>query len=198
MHTDIIYQATLFPPSVNHKSKMLRSLKIKKITYWARTWHFNLRRVCVCVSFACSPQLLSIKARSCDQQKERALGQQRWEGSCLSSAAMLFILLCQQYRAIHYTPVWSETHECLETVAAPRDKANCRCVAIVFKAPFCGWLSNWHSNKGQMDTHTGSVLHVADPTFVSDYGTWFCFFRLSSWAFLAPSLSPSLSMPGLF
>lgn len=111
---------------------------------------FHLRHVCL--HFACSPQLLSIKIQSCDQQK-KGHGVND-EGRELSKfRQMLFILLCQQYHAIHYAPVWSETYECLQTIATPRDKANCCCVTIVFKAPFCGWLANWHSNKGQMDTH---------------------------------------------
>lgn len=50
-------------------------------------------------------------------------------------------------------PLRSETYECLQTIAPPKDKANCCCAAIVFKAPFCGSLANRHSNKGHMDTH---------------------------------------------
>lgn len=36
--------------------------------------------------------------------------------------------------------------------------------------------------------HAGSALHVVGTSFVSDYGTWFCFFLLSSCVFLAVSL----------
>lgn len=118
------------------------------MSYWTRTWHnlwgFHLRHVCL--DFACSPQLLPIKIRSCDQQKKRHRVHN--EGRELSKfSQMLFILLCQQCHAIHYAPVWSETYECLQKIATPRDKANCCCITIVFKAPFCGWLANWHSNK---------------------------------------------------
>lgn len=66
---------------------------------------------------------------------------------------MLFILLCQHCHVIHYMPLRPETYECLQTIAPPKDKANCCCAAIVFKAPFCGSLANRHSNKGHMDTH---------------------------------------------
>lgn len=37
--------------------------------------------------------------------------------------------------------------------------------------------------------HAGSALHVAASSFVSDYGTWFCFFLLTSSCFSLPSLS---------
>lgn len=124
------------------------------MSYWTWTWHnlwgFHLRHVCL--DFACSPQLLPIKTRSCDQQKKRHRVNN--EGRELPKfSQMLFILLCQQCHAIHYAPVWSETYECLQKIATPRDKANCCCITIVFKAPFCGWLANWHSNKRQMDTN---------------------------------------------
>lgn len=82
---------------------------------------------------------------------ERSKGQQR--GRELSKfSQMLFILLCQG-NVIHYTLLWSWTDECLQSVATPRDKANCCCTAIVFKAPFCGHRANCCSNKGHMDAH---------------------------------------------
>lgn len=122
------------------------------MSYWTWTWHrgFQLRHVCL--DFSCSPQLLPIKIWSCDQQKKRHRVNN--EGRELSKfGQMLFILLCQQCHAIHYVPVWSETYECPQKIATPRDKANCCCITIVFKAPFCGWLANLHSNKRQMDSN---------------------------------------------
>lgn len=91
------------------------------------------------------------------------------EGRELSKSSQMFILLCQYCHVIHYMPLWSETYECLQTIATPRYTANCCRATIVFTTLFCDSLANWHSNKGHIDTHCQCPLCVT--TFVSDYGT---------------------------
>lgn len=116
--------------TLNHKSKML--LPIIKMSYWSWIWHnlFDLNLKRVCLIFACSPQLLLIKVWSRDQQKKGHRVNK--EGSELSKIIqMLFILLCQYCHVIHYTPLWLEAYECLQTIATPKDTANCCCAAIV-------------------------------------------------------------------
>lgn len=156
------------------------------MSYWPWIWHnlFDLNLKRVCLIFACSPQLLLIKVWSRDQQKKGHRVNK--EGRELSKIGqMLFILLCQYCHVIHYTPLWSETYECLQTIATPKDTANCCCAAIVFTAPFCGSLANWHSNEGYIDTHW---------QYPSCGGYNFCFWLWSMILFF-PSLILCFSCP---
>lgn len=143
----------------------------------------------MCLIFACSPQLLLIKVWTRDQQKKRHRVNK--EGRELSKISqMLFILLCQYCHVIHYTPLWSETDECLQTIATPKDTANCCCAAIVFTATFGASLANWHSNKGHKVVSTimwrvQLLFLIMEHDFV---------FSVSHRLFSLPSLL----MPGLF
>lgn len=95
-------------------------------------------------------QFLLIKAF---ETHERSRGQQTGRELSQVQPDVVYFIVSQQCHVIHYTLLRSWTDECLQTVATPRDKANCCCAAIVFKAPFCGCRANWCSSKEHMDAH---------------------------------------------
>lgn len=142
------------------------------------------------VAVYCSLILWLTKGGARDQQEGRKLSK---------FSQIMFFFFYVSAISCHLLSVWLEMHKCLQTIATPRDKANCCYVTIVFKAPFCGRLANWYSNKWQMDTHWQCPLCGKSN---------FCFSLWNMILFFLPlilgfswTLSPiflSLSMPGLF
>lgn len=99
------------------------------------------------------------------------------EGVVWVQPDVVYFIVSQRCHVIHYTLLWSWTHECLQSLATPNDKANCRRTAIVFKAPFAAAVLTVATTKNAW-MPGGRALHVEGTSFVSDYGTWFCFFCL--------------------
>lgn len=147
----------------------------------------TLKQLWVIASYA---QFLLIKAF---ETHERSRGQQTGRELSQVQPDVVYFIVSQQCHVIHYTLLRSWTDECLQTVATPRDKANCCCAAIVFKAPFCGCRANWCSSKEHMDAHWQCP---------SCGGRKFCFWLWNMILFFPSSrlvfFSLPLFVPGLF
>lgn len=101
---------------------------------------------------------------------------------------MLYFIVSQLSRVIHYMPhrgPWQMN------VFRPKPHPGIRLIAAALPLSLKPhFVAATLTGAATRDTwmHTDSALHVVASSFVSDYGTWFCFFRPSSCVFLAVSL----------